>query len=174
MKNEKNTMFEYTSEDVRSGKVEISSGQPEKQRKINPWLYMFLVVIASVGLAVLFITSAIDRVNEGLVMELQVGEITPWVLDDGQYSGTYSSNDLGAAVTVTIQSGYITNITLDGFKGIDTARAQLVFDAIIRAQSLDTYDGDAGTEPTDIILMLAVENAIENGIKDAASAEVIV
>ncbi len=166
------TVFEYTSEDIRQGRVKVET--PEREKKgIGAGLYFLLVLLAAISLSVWFIFSAIDRVNEGLIMEVQVGELTPYYLEDGSYPGKYASNDFAAAVTVTVQNRYITNITLDSFKGIDTARAQLVFDAVVRAQSFDFADGsDAGTQPTDRVLMLAIENAIDTALGEGEPVEI--
>lgn len=166
MKKNGTTLFDYNSEDIRSGNMErpedvVSEKKPGLLSRRS--VYIIAVAVVSVILAVVMIFAVIDRVNEGLVMELEVGDVIPYTMSDGDYSGTYTSNDLAAAVTVTIESGYITNITLDGFTGIDTARAQRVFEAVIYAQSLITYDEEVGTQPTDVILLLAIRQAMEGG-----------
>lgn len=166
MKNNENSIFSYNSEDVRSGEVSVEKEETPRPR-LGKGVYIAIVAVVSVLLSVLLIFSAVDRVNEGLIMELPVGDILPYTLADGSYSGTFTSNDSGAAVTITIESGYLTSISLDAFSGIDTSRAQRVFDAVIQAQSLVTYDRDVGTTPTDIILLLAIENAAESSAAEA-------
>ena len=81
-------------------------------------------------------------------------------LEDGLYSGSYSSAGMSAEVTVDVAEGYIMDISLNSFEDIDTSRVQAVFDAVIAAQSLDTGIEDIGTQPTDLILLKAVESAL--------------
>ena len=52
---------------------------------------------------------------------------------------------------------------MDSYTGIDTDRVLPVFDAIIAAQSLETGDDSIGTQPTDKILLLAVQDAVNGG-----------
>jgi|GEM_PF-1595825 len=164
MKN--SSIFDYNSDDVRSGSVDISTAdalpaeQKKKNRAAGRIIYIVCVIAASICLAAIFLSTMIDRVNNGLIMELQAGEINPAAMEDGTYQGTHSSGDMSAAVTVEIYSGYIMDISLNSFKGIDTARAQRVFDAVIASQSLDTDGDEIGSEPSDIILLLAIENAL--------------
>ncbi len=168
MKNNESSIFGCNSEDVRAGEVTIEKEESSRPR-MGKGIYIAVVAAVSLLVSVLLIISAVRRVNEGLIMELPVGDILPYTMADGSYSGTFSSNDLGAAVTITVESGYLTSVSLDAFSGIDTSRAQRVFDAVIQAQSLVTYDREVGTTPTDIILLLAIENAAEA----SASAGVI-
>ena len=162
----KSSIFDYNSEDIRSGEMEPE--QPSAPKKTRPILSkkVFILAIAVLSLIVsaVLIFVAVDRVNKGLVTELQVGDVIPYAYEDGEYSGTYTASGMAAAVTVTVESGYITDIALVGFERIDTARAQQVFNAVIYAQSLVTYDDEVGTQPTDIILLLAIQNAFEGGL----------
>lgn len=158
----KNSIFEYNSDDVRSGEMEISGAQESSvpRRTIPKYVYAIAIGLLSVALAVGMIFMIVDRVNEGLIMEIQVGDIVPYTVEDGEYTGTYISNDMGAKVSVTIESGFVVDIALVGFEGIDNSRAQRVFNAVIAAQSLVTYDDEVGTEPTDIILLKAIGQAV--------------
>lgn len=158
----KTSIFEYNSDDVRSGELEMSGEQERstKKRAIPKFVYAIIIGVVSAALAVGVIFMIVDRVNEGLIMELQVGDIVPYAVEDGEYTGTYISNDMGAKVSVTIESGFVVDIALVSFEGIDTSRAQRVFNAVIAAQSLVTDDDEVGTEPTDIILLKAIGQAV--------------
>ncbi len=163
---DKNSIFSFNSDDVRSGEVECpvdASAKKLRKSSAGRWIYILVVTVVSIILAVVLIVNVVDRVNEGLIMELQTGDIIPSAHEDGQYSGSYSSAGKGAAVTVDITAGYIISISLDGFADIDTDRAQPVFDAVIAAQSLETGDEEIGSEPSDKILLLAIENALNGG-----------
>lgn len=166
--NKKDTsIFSFNSDDVRSGSVDVPQENDEHNGRHSSakykWIYVIVVAVISVVLALLLIGSIVDRVNEGLVMELQTGDVVPSDHEDGLYSGKYSTAGMGAAVTVDITAGYIIDISLDGFADIDTSRVQMVFDAVIAAQSLETGNDDIGSEPTDRILLLAIENALNGG-----------
>lgn len=167
MKNSDNSIFDYNSEDVRSGRIETADSGSGKAAGVVPSkkIYIIAVAVLSAILAIWLIFAAVNRINEGLVLELQVGDVQPYYYEDGTYSGTYSSGNMAAAVTVTVESGYIVDIALTGFERIDTARADRVFRAVIYAQSLVTYDEEVGTQPTDVILLLAVQNAFEGGLQ---------
>ena len=170
MNKKNNSIFGFNSDDVRSGSVELPVNADEHTdrpvRSVNAgrrWIYFLVVAIISAALSLILINGIIDRVNEGLVMELQTGDVVPSAHEDGLYSGRYTTAGMGAAVTVDITAGYIISISLDGFTGIDTARAQTVFNAVIAAQSLETGNDEIGSEPTDKILLLAIENALNGG-----------
>lgn len=158
------SIFGYNSDDIRSGDVEYASVEDNHDspapRRMNKTVYAIVIAALSAALAVGLIWTLTNRINEGLVMELQVGDILPYTVEDGQYSGSFVSGGMGASVTVTVESGYITDIALEAFDGIDTARAHRVFEAVIDAQSLFTADGEVGTAPTDIILLMAIEQAV--------------
>jgi len=165
----KNSIFDYNSDDVRSGAVE-GSDQPsgdmgEGGRKTSRLIYFAVIVVISIVLAAVLLSGIKNRVNQGLIMELQPGDVAAYSMGDGGYSGSFSSGGMSAAVTVNVTSGYIVNITLDDYVGIDAARAQLVFDCVIVAQSLDTGYDEIGTQPTDKIVLLAIENALNGGGK---------
>ena len=167
---DKHSIFSFNSDDMRSGDVEcpgeneeLSQSGAKKRSTSLRWIYILAVALISVILSLVLISSVIERVNKGLVMELQTGDVIPSAHEDGQYTGTYSTAGMGASVTVDIISGYIIDISLDGSVGIDAARAQRVFNAVIAAQSLETGDDDIGSQPTDKILLLAIENALNGG-----------
>lgn len=170
MSRKNSSIFDFNSEDVRTGAVEcpeetgsVSPEDSAAKRTAAKWIYVLAVAVISVVLALVLIGNVVERVNEGLVMELQVGDVIPSRLEDGQYTGSYSTAGMGASVTVDITAGYIINISLDGFADIDTSRAQTVFDAVIAAQSLETGRDDIGSVPSDRILLLAIENALNGG-----------
>ena len=168
MSEKNSSIFGFNSDDVRSGAVEMptESGEEaaEKIRKpVGRWVYVLAVAVVSLIAAVMLISSFVDRVNDGLVMELQTGDIMPSNKADGLYTGSYSASDMGASVSVDVAGGYIISITLESYTGIDTDRVLTVFDAIIAAQSLETGDDSIGTQPTDKILLLAVQDALNGG-----------
>lgn len=167
MNKKDNSIFGFNSDDVRSGAVDVpqeaDSSAGQRPSATSRWIYIIAVTVISVVLALVLIGRVVDRVNEGLVMELQTGDVVPSEHEDGLYSGKYSTAGMGAAVTVDITGGYIIDISLDGFSDIDTSRAQIVFNAVIAAQSLETGNDDIGSEPTDRILLLAIEDALNGG-----------
>lgn len=160
MKN--NSIFDYNSDDVRSGEVTVEVPSDSGRKKTGSRLIYYAVVAAlSLLLSFFAISAIVDRVNDGLVMELQTGEIDPMTTEDGTYTGSFSSGDMQAQVTVEVSTGYITDISLNSFSGIDTARAERVFTAVLAAQALDTGIEDVGSHPTDRILLKAIENAFK-------------
>lgn len=159
----KNSIFDYNSEDVRAGDVELTEAEKPEKPRFAPSKKMYTIAVAalSVILAVVLIFAVVNRVNKGMIMDLQVGDVLPYAYEDGEYTGSYSANGMGATVTVSVESGFIIDIALNGFDHIDTSRVERVFNAVIYAQSLVTYDGEVGTQPTDIILLLAIQKAFE-------------
>ncbi len=162
----KSSIFDYNSDDVRSGSVELTTEEslaPEamdKKRKARKVIYFLIVAVASVVLSLVLVNSMVDRLNSGLIMELQPGDIYPMQMEDGRYTGSFASGEMAAEVTVEISTGYISNISLNGFTGIDTSRAQRVFSAVMVSQSLDTGLEDVGSEPSDKILLMAIDDAL--------------
>lgn len=164
MKKNDSSLFGYNSDDIRSGAVKSPETEQKKNGKAGGRLvYAAAVAVTSVLLAVILIIAAVNRFNTAMIMELEPGEMALSMLEDGEYTGMYTAANMGAQVTVKVTAGSIISINLDAFAKIDTSRAEKVFDAVIRAQSLATYDDEVGTEPTDIILLLAIQNAIEGG-----------
>ncbi|MBE6758710.1 MAG: hypothetical protein E7554_01280 [Ruminococcaceae bacterium] len=169
MSEKNSSIFGFNSDDVRSGAVEMPTESGEeaaekiRRKPVGRWVYVLAVAVVSLIAAVMLISSFVDRVNDGLVMELQTGDIMPSNKADGLYTGSYSASDMGASVSVDVAGGYIISITLDSYAGIDTERVLTVFDAIIAAQSLETGDDSIGTQPTDKILLLAVQDALNGG-----------
>lgn len=161
------SLFECNSEDVRSGRIELEKQDKQKKapagKTSGKTIYIVVVLAVSLLLALLLSIRAISCANEGLVLELSVDDVSPAGLSDGVYTADYTSSHLYAKVSVSVSEGYIVDISLDSFRGIDTARAQMVFDAVIAAQSPAAHSGDVGTEPTDVILLKAVQAAIEGG-----------
>jgi len=165
MKN--NSIFDYNSDDVRSGSVELTHEEDtlppdaiDKKSKRRKLIYFLIVAVASIVLSIVLISGMVGRLNNGLIMELQPGEIYPMQVEDGRYTGSFVSGEMAADVTVEISTGYISNISLNSFKGIDTARAQRVFSAVMVSQSLDTGLEDVGSDPSDKILLMAIEDAL--------------
>lgn len=156
----KNSIFDYNSDDIRSGSVAAPEQQHRERSKYGRLIYILVIAGISVLLSVFLISNIVKRVNSGLIMEIQVGDISVVNLEDGQYTGSYSSADMGASVTLDVVSGYIMDISLNSFTGIDVSRAETVFAGVISAQSLDTGDEDIGSTATDKILLKAIENAI--------------
>jgi len=117
MSEKNSSIFGFNSDDVRSGAVEMPTESGEeaaekiRRKPVGRWVYVLAVAVVSLIAAVMLISSFVDRVNDGLVMELQTGDIMPSNKADGLYTGSYSASDMGASVSVDVAGGYIISIT---------------------------------------------------------------
>lgn len=137
-----------------------SAAKREEQKKQRVVIYIAAIVVISILIAAIIIPKAILSVNEGLVLELNVYETDITSAQDGEYYGEYTSSHLYAAVGVTIADGEIESVALYDYYGIDIDRVQTVFDAVIEYQMLNVPDDNIGTQPTDKIVLKAMEKAL--------------
>ncbi|MBQ6797250.1 MAG: hypothetical protein IJP10_04465 [Clostridia bacterium] len=137
-----------------------SAAKREEKRKKRVVVYIAIVVAVSIIITGLIISRAVLSINEQLVLELMVYEYDISDAPDGEYFGEYESNHLYACVGLLIQDGKIVYLELMDYYGIDADRAPKVFDAVVEYQMLNVPDEEIGTEPTDKIILKAIENAL--------------
>lgn len=163
-KQEAKSLLDFNSEDVRSGAVKAAVPRRENKTRRSTAdgkrLYFIIVTAVSVVLAAVVLIVASRCAGQGLVLEQEIGEVYLAGAESGEYSGSYEAAGMSAEVSVTVIEGKMTLIELTAFSGIDTSRAKPVFDAVRAAQSLHTDDEDVGTQPTDVILLKAIEDAL--------------
>lgn len=123
-------------------------------------VYIWCVIAVSVILSAFLLTKMYMNISEQLVLGLQVSEVDISKVSDGVYTDSYESSHLSATVDVTIVSGRIADVELTAFTGIDNARAEFVCDRVVFYQLLNVPDDDVGTQPTDKIVLKAIENAL--------------
>lgn len=137
-----------------------SAAKREEKRKKRVVIYFVVIIVISIALTALIVSRAVLSINEQLVLELTVNEHDISYAPDGEYFGEYESNHLYACVGLLIEDGKIVYMELMDYYGIDADRVDAVFDAVIEYQMLNVPDEDIGTQPTDKIILKAVEDAI--------------
>ena len=153
-------LLEGNSEQLRREGAVPQKAEPSGDARRRQNIYIWCVVGVSVVLAVFILLRMHMSFSEQLTLELVVNETDITYVDDGIYTASYESSHMSATVSVSIASGRIIDIELDSFTGIDNARAEVVFDSVIFYQMLNVPDEDIGTQPTDMIVLKAIENAL--------------
>lgn len=86
-------------------------------------------------------------------------------IKDGIYKGAYNGHLVSAKVTVIIENHQIIDIILDEHDNQRGQAAEIIIEKIIEAQSLDV-DAISGATQSSKVILKAVENALNNDIKE--------
>lgn len=123
------------------------------------YLLSAIVLIALIFLA-FYLKSVFDykqAVSNIIVPNINIAKIA-----DGTYTGACNVDFISANVTVTVQSGKITDIKLLEHKNNRGKAAEAVIGKIVREQKIDV-DSVSGATNSSSVLKKAVANALENG-----------
>jgi len=101
-------------------------------------------------------------INEGLLADIPIFETDISEKPDGVYSGSYSTSGYSAAVNVTISSGYILDVEIAALERLSPTRAAMVKDMVVKYQMLNFEDPGWSPQPSDRVLLKAVERALTN------------
>lgn len=166
-------LLDGNSEDILSGKIQITTDSEAevKRDKKRRRIYFLCVVAVSIIAAAFICTSMFMNVTEQLVLDLTVEETDLSDVSDGVYTASYSTAHMSAMVNVSILSGKMVDFELVSCTNIDRDRAQTVFNAVKKYQMLNVPDDDIGTQPTDKIVLKAIEAALSGANMPVAPAE---
>jgi len=161
---EESSLLRTNSERMRQEGVPAKAPSQNRKQQ-NSRIYFWCVLGISVLLSVFILIRMNLTVNEQLSLQLTVNETDISAVADGTYSGEYTSSHMSAKVSVDIASGRMMDIRLDSFTGIDNVRAEEVFDRVLYYQMLNVPEDDIGSQPTDKIVLKAVEKALVGAMR---------
>ncbi|MDR1003034.1 MAG: hypothetical protein LBL82_07195 [Oscillospiraceae bacterium] len=144
---------------------DIKKGRKKMSKKTKYFLIVFAI---SIVLSIFAIPKIIISLNQGLVeSELVINEVDTTNIPDGTYSASFSAEQMGATVNVTLYLGRITAIEFTDCKGIDLTRANEIIDDVIEYQMLNSPQFPNYTY-SDKILLKTIEAALDNQAANAA------
>lgn len=123
-------------------------------------LLIVLLIAAGVAIAAMGIMAYTEKNLEKLVATT-IGDIDVTTLEDGVYTGSYSSFPVSAEVSVTVKDQRITGIELVKHNNGKGAPAEVIPGRVVEAQSLNV-DGVSGATYSSKVILKAIENALES------------
>lgn len=146
--------------------AELEAQQAQKKQKTLPLLKrpkvrFFLIIFAvSAVLALLIVPRLIININQMLVeTEMTINEVDTLLIDDGTYYSSFENASMQATVAVTVESGYMTDIEITSYYGIDPDNFDDVISDVLMYQMLNTPNDPERTY-SDRVLLKAIEAAL--------------
>lgn len=123
-------------------------------------LISILVVLIGIALAgVLIFTNADANLKQ--LVNIPISEVDLSKIDDGVYKGSYKSFPIAAEVEVTVKDHAIKQIDLIKHENGQGAKAEIIPDRVVGAQSLKV-DTVSGATYSSKVILKAIENALIN------------
>ncbi|MBB2184339.1 FMN-binding protein [Lachnospiraceae bacterium MD1] len=124
-------------------------------------LVILIGLILIIGIISLLVYLAFLSNYQNKVAAIEIQDIDFSDIPDGTYYGECDVNFIRAKVSVTMENGIITDITLLEHKNGEGKPAERIIDDIIKAQSLEV-DAVSGATNSCKVITQAIMNALEN------------
>jgi uncharacterized protein with FMN-binding domain len=124
-------------------------------------LVILIGLILIIGIISLLVYLAFLSNYQNKVAAIEIQDIDFSDIPDGTYYGECDVNFIRAKVSVTMENGIITDITLLEHKNGEGKPAERIIDDIIKAQSLKV-DAVSGATNSCKVITQAIMNALEN------------
>lgn len=124
-------------------------------------LVILIGLILIIGIISLLVYLAFLSNYQNKVAAIEIQDIDFSDIPDGTYYGECDVNFIRAKVSVTLENGIITDITLLEHKNGEGKPAERIIDDIIKAQSLEV-DAVSGATNSCKVITQAIMNALEN------------
>lgn len=124
-------------------------------------LVILIGLILIIGIISLLVYLAFLSNYQNKVAAIEIQDIDFSDIPDGTYYGEFDVNFIRAKVSVTLENGIITDITLLEHKNGEGKPAERIIDDIIKAQSLEV-DAVSGATNSCKVITQAIMNALEN------------
>lgn len=124
-------------------------------------LVILIGLILIIGIISLLVYLAFLSNYQNKVAAIEIQDIDFSDISDGTYYGECDVNFIRAKVSVTMENGIITDITLLEHKNGEGKPAERIIDDIIKAQSLKV-DAVSGATNSCKVITQAIMNALEN------------
>jgi len=125
------------------------------KKKLVLTLVIVLLIITAVGFGVIkHIESNLESLKYIEIPEVDISEI-----EDGVYSGSYTTTPVSAEVSVTVKDHIITDIQIIKHINGQGAPAEIITDRVIESQSLQ-IDSVTGATYSSKVILCAINNAL--------------
>ena len=125
------------------------------KKKLVLILVIVLLIITAVGFGVIkHIESNLKSLKYIEIPEVDISEI-----EDGVYSGSYTTTPVSAEVSVTVKDHIITDIQIIKHINGQGAPAEIITDRVIESQSLQ-IDSVTGATYSSKVILCAINNAL--------------
>jgi uncharacterized protein with FMN-binding domain len=127
------------------------------KRKYKILLAVLIVIIAvslAITGAVKYIEANLDKLNQMSISNVDLSKI-----EDGVYTGSFSTFPVSAEVKVTVSGHRITGIELVKHNNGKGVGAEVIPDMVVKAQSLEV-DTVSGATCSSKVILKAIEDAL--------------
>jgi uncharacterized protein with FMN-binding domain len=127
------------------------------KRKYKILLAVLIVIIAvslAITGAVKYIEANLDKLNQMSISNVDLSKI-----EDGVYTGSFSTFPVSAEVKVTVSGHRITGIELVKHNNGKGVGAEVIPDMVVKAQSLEV-DTVSGATSSSKVILKAIEDAL--------------
>ncbi len=134
----------------------------KKRNKILLTILIIIIAVVCIGSIVYYNIEA--KLNN--LADLPISDVDLTKLDDGVYSGSYSTFPITAEVKVIIKDHQITKIDLVKHTNGQGQAAEVLPGRVVEAQSLDV-DAITGATYSSKVILKAIENALNSDVVTA-------
>lgn len=127
------------------------------KRKHIILLVIVVVIIAAVITGIVVINHM--QADLATLDNVTLTDVDLSAIDDGTYTGSYTSGPVSAEVSVTVADHSITQISLDKHTHGQGASAETIPGDVVTAQSLE-IDGVSGATYSSKVILLAIRDAL--------------
>ena len=122
---------------------------------------VIIVLLLVIGGSLLSTLKRYEKIISDVVIE------TPDLsrVSDGTYNGSFEAILISADVSVTVKNHSITGVDLVSHKNGRGARAEVITDKVVSAQSLEV-DTITGATNSCLVILKAIENALNAGLSN--------
>lgn len=120
---------------------------------------LIILAVLIVGFAAIRIVFSRIEANLAALKNMTIQSVDLGGMDDGSYTGSYSSFPVSATVRVTVRDHVMTGIEIIKHTHGQGAEAEAIPEMVIAAQSLQV-DSIAGATYSSKVILKAIENAL--------------
>jgi uncharacterized protein with FMN-binding domain len=125
------------------------------------------VIIVSLAVGIYFAANYVYQLSEykKRIADISISNINLSKIPDGSYTGSYDAIMIAAKVQVTISDHTIKDVKILYHKNERGKKAEVIVNEIKSAQSLKV-DTITGATNSSKVILKAVQNALQSGVKD--------